>query len=136
VIVGLGIDVVDIARARSMLDAHGERVLRRVCTEAEAAYVRSHQSGAHRFAARLAAKEAAFKALAGSYEARSIGWKEIEVVLADEGPPWLVLHGRAADRARQLGMWRSWLSLTHSDLSAAATVILEGQGTNNSEEAR
>jgi holo-[acyl-carrier protein] synthase len=126
VIVGIGIDVVDIARAKRMLERYGDRILERTCTEAESAYVRSHADGAHRYAARLAAKEAAFKALAGSVDARAIGWREIEVLFADGGPPRLVFHGRAGTRAQHLGMQRSWLSMTHSDTSAVATVILEG----------
>lgn len=125
-ILGIGIDVVDIVRARRMLDTYGDRILQRTCTAAEADYVRSHADGAHRFAARLAAKEAAFKALAGSPDARAIGWREIEVEFIVGGPPRLVLHGRADERARHIGMRRSWLSMTHSDISAVATVILEG----------
>lgn len=126
-ILGIGIDVVDIDRARRMLSSYGDRVLRRTCTDAEADYVRSHGDGAHRFAARLAAKEAAFKALAGTLDARAIGWREIEVLFAESGPPSLQFHGRAAQRSKDIGMRRSWLSMTHSDLSAVATVILEGQ---------
>jgi holo-[acyl-carrier protein] synthase len=125
-ILGIGIDVVDIARARRMLEKYGDRILARTCTHREADYVRSHADGAQRFAARLAAKEAAFKALAGSLDARAIGWREIEVEFTQEGPPRLVLHGRADDRAKHIGMRRSWLSMTHSDNSAVATVILEG----------
>jgi holo-[acyl-carrier protein] synthase len=126
-ILGIGIDVVDIERARRMLQTYGDRILRRTCTESEIAYVRSHPDGTHRFAARLAAKEAAYKALAGSVDARAIGWREIEVVFADSAPPNLLLHGRAAQRAKQLGMRKAWLSMTHSDLSAVATVVLEGE---------
>ena len=126
-ILGIGIDVVDIARARRMLVTYGDRILQRTCTDAEIAYVRSHADGAHRFAARLAAKEAAFKALAGSVAARAIGWKEIEVAFAEGGPPSLVFHGRADERAKHIEMTRSWLSMTHSDASAVATVILEGR---------
>lgn len=126
-ILGIGVDVVDIARAKRMLETYGDRILHRTCTEAEANYVRSHADGAHRFAARLAAKEAAFKALAGSVDARAIGWREIEVLFADGGPPSLAFHGRADARAKLIGMRKSWLSMTHSDTSAVATVILEGQ---------
>jgi holo-[acyl-carrier protein] synthase len=109
-----------------MLEVYGDRILARTCTNAEGDYVRSHADGTHRFAARLAAKEAAFKALAGSVDARAIGWKEIEVVFEDGGPPSLRFHGRAERRAVEVGMRRAWLSMTHSDLSAVATVIIEG----------
>jgi holo-[acyl-carrier protein] synthase len=125
-VVGLGIDIVDIARARRMLATHGQRILQRVCTEAEAEYVGSRGDGSESLAARLAAKEAAFKALAGTMDARAIGWREIEVLAANGGPPALRFHGRAKQRAEELGVRRTWLSLTHSDASAVATVILEG----------
>ena len=125
-ILGIGIDLVDVARARRLLDAKGERALARLCTPGEAAYVRAHPLGAPSFAARLAAKEAAYKALAGTDDARGIGWREIEVERAEDGKPSLLLHGLARDRATALGVRRIHLSLTHTDTSAGAIVILEG----------
>jgi holo-[acyl-carrier protein] synthase len=124
-IVGVGIDLVDVARVERMLAARGDRVLARLCTEREKAYVKSRHGGAASFAARLAAKEAAFKALAGTEDARGIGWREIEVVSTDYGPPSLVLHGTALRRASDLGAVRVLLSLTHTATSAAAIVIVE-----------
>ena len=125
-ILGIGIDLVDVARARRLLDAKGERALARLCTPGEAAYVRAHPLGAPSFAARLAAKEAAYKALAGTDDARGIGWREIEVERAEDGKPSLLLHGLARDPATALGVRRIHLSLTHTDTSAGAIVILEG----------
>lgn len=125
-ILGIGIDLVDVARARRLLDAKGERALARLCTEREAAYVRAHPAGAPSFAARLAAKEAAYKALAGTDEARGIGWQEIEVERAEDGRPLLVLTGLAKARAEALGVKRIHVSLTHTDTSAGAVVVLEG----------
>ncbi len=125
-ILGLGIDLVDVARARRLLDAQGERGLARLCTAREAAYVRAHPAGAASFAARLAAKEAAYKALSGSEEARAIRWRDIEVERADDGRPSLLFHGRAKERAATLGVTRVHLSLTHTDTSAGAVVVLEG----------
>lgn len=130
-IVGIGVDVVEIARVRRMLQDYGDRLLTRVCTEAEAAYVRSHTDGAQRLAVRLAAKEAAFKALAGSLAARGIGWREIEVVAADGGPPGLVFHARAAARVLELRAGRPFLSLSHSDATAVAVVVIEAVSDNH-----
>lgn len=124
-IIGVGIDLVDVARVERMLAARGDRVLARLCTEREIAYVKSRHGGAASFAARLAAKEAAYKALAGTEDARGIGWREIEVVSTDYGPPSLVLHGTALRRAADLGAVRVLLSLTHTATSAAAIVIVE-----------
>lgn len=125
-IVGIGIDLVDVARVERMLAAKGDRSLARLCTEREADYVRSRSGSAASFAARLAAKEAAYKALAGTEDARGIGWREIEVVGAEKGPPRLHLHGAAQRRAAELGVVRIHVSLTHTATSAGAVVVLEG----------
>ncbi|MGQ0642992.1 MAG: holo-ACP synthase [Gemmatimonadaceae bacterium] len=130
-IVGLGVDIVDIARVERMLAAHGERVLRRLFTPNEATYCSAKRRPAPHFAARLAAKEAAFKALSGSEEARAILWRDIEVSVESDGRPMLSLHGRAAERAAELGALRFWVSMTHDAGSAHATVMLEGDAVTS-----
>jgi holo-[acyl-carrier protein] synthase len=131
VIAGVGIDLVDIARVDRLLDAKGERALRRLFTADEVAYALARPLPAQHLAARLAAKEAAFKALSGSSLARGIGWREVEVVRGD-GHPTLALHGRAADRAAELGVTSIWVSLTHSATTAGAVVVLESARSSNS----
>jgi len=130
-IAGVGIDLVDIARVDRLLDAKGERALRRLFTADEVAYALARPLPAQHLAARLAAKEAAFKALSGSSLARGIGWREVEVVRGD-GHPTLALHGRAADRAAELGVTSIWVSLTHSATTAGAVVVLESARSSNS----
>jgi holo-[acyl-carrier protein] synthase len=76
-------------------------------------------------AARVAAKEACFKALSGDIEARAIAWQEIEVVHDEHRRPVLRLHGRAWQRAVALGVTSIHVSLTHSKHTAAAVVVLE-----------
>lgn len=122
---GVGIDLVEIARVERMLADKGERVLARLFTEAEVAYALARARPAMHLAARLAAKEAAFKALAGSDEARLIGWREVEVVPREGNSPELLFHGRAEARMRELEIRSVWVSLTHTDSSAAAVVVLE-----------
>jgi len=131
VIAGIGIDLVDIARVDRLLDAKGERALRRLFTADEVAYALARPLPAQHLAARLAAKEAAFKALSGNSLARGIGWREIEVVRNDERPT-LALHGRAAERAAELGVSNIWVSLTHSATTAGAVVVLESGRSSNS----
>jgi len=131
VIAGIGIDLVDIARVDRLLDAKGERALRRLFTADEVAYALARPLPAQHLAARLAAKEAAFKALSGNSLARGIGWKEIEVVRGEHGPT-LTLHGRAAERAAELAVTSIWVSLTHSATTAGAVVVLEGARSSNS----
>lgn len=126
-ILGVGIDIVDLARVRSMVDDLGaDRVYKRLLTDGERAYCERMADPIHHVAARLAAKEAAFKALAGTMDAREIGWREIEVVHDDHRRPHLQLHGRGAARGEELGVRRAHLSMTHGDTSAVAIVVLEG----------
>lgn len=129
-IVGLGIDLVDIARIRSTLERHGARARTRLFTAGELAYADRRQDPARHLAARFAAKEAAYKALAGSPSARGISWQDIEVVSDLDGRPTLRLHGLAAARARELDVVSAWLTITHAEGMAAATVVLEAASRN------
>ena len=124
-IVGLGIDLVDVERVRVLLARHAERARRRLFTPTERAYAEQRAEPARHYAARFAAKEAAFKALAGSPVARRIGWQDVEVVNDADGRPTLHLHGPAARRAAELRLRAAWVTLTHTDTVAAATVVLE-----------
>lgn len=130
-IVGMGMDLVDIARIRATLERHGERARARLFTAGELAYADRRQDPARHLAARFAAKEAAFKALSGSPSARAIGWRDIEVVSDLDGRPGLRLHGLAAARARELDVVAAWLTITHADQMAAATVVLESSGSRS-----
>jgi holo-[acyl-carrier protein] synthase len=125
-IVGLGIDAIDIARIERMIEGKKDRVLRRLFSEGELRYVDSKIAPAQHIAVRLAAKEAAYKALAGNELARGIGWRDVEVLTRDDGSPELLMHGRAAQRFAEIGATRSHVSLTHSQATAVAVVILEG----------
>jgi holo-[acyl-carrier protein] synthase len=125
VILGLGLDVVEIARIARILEgppARVERFLARVFTAAERGYCDGRQDRAGRYAARFAAKEAAVKAL-GAPE--GVRWTDLEVVRAG-GAPTLTLAGAAATAGARLGAARAHLTLTHDGGVAAATVILEG----------
>lgn len=124
-IVGLGFDLVAIDRVERMLARMGQRSLDRLFTEHEQQYALARARPAMHLAARFAAKEAVFKALTGSEEAKLIGWKEAEVRRGSEGPPVLVFSGRAESRAKELGVTRTHLTLTHTDDIAGAVVILE-----------
>lgn len=127
-IIAVGIDMVEIARVERLLASKGDRALRKLFTDAERAYALSKPRPALHFAARVAAKEATYKALRGTHQARAIGWRELEVTLEWDGAPTLLLHGGAARRAIELGVTRVHLSLTHTASSAAAVAVLEGPG--------
>ena len=123
--VGIGIDMVEVERMRRLLERKGERALDRMFTAAERDYAHTHPEPERQLAARAAAKEAGYKALAGNDLARSIGWREMEVVSTRGHAPTLILHGRAATRAAELGVERVHLSITHTEHMAAAYVIVE-----------
>ena len=124
-IIGIGVDLVEISRVRTMIASQGDRALLRLFTENEREECSDMANPARHFAVRVAAKEAAFKALSGTQEARAIGWREMEVELDEIGRPSLRLHGRASARAKELGVAKSWISLSHGDDLATAFVVLE-----------
>jgi len=125
-VLGLGLDLVAVPRVERLLARHGDRAMERLLTEKEREYCETRAAPAIHVAARLAAKEAAFKALAQTGEARTIGWREIEVTRDGEGRPNLMLHGQAADVAERLGVRSSLVSLTHVSTHGAAVVVLLG----------
>jgi holo-[acyl-carrier protein] synthase len=123
-IVGSGIDLVEIARIQHSMDRYGERFLDRVYTEAEKAYCLRKRNAAESLAARFAAKEAGAKAL-GTGISQGVSWLEIEVAREPGGRPTLRLYGRAAERAERMGVCNAALSLTHTGALAMASVVLE-----------
>ena len=121
---GVGIDVVDVARVARLLERKGRRALDRLLSDAERAYCLAQPEPARHIAARLAAKEAAFKAFHSGGARRMIGWREIEVQREPHGEPTLVLRGRAQQCAADLHLARALVSLSHSHTQAVAIVLL------------
>ncbi len=125
-IIGSGIDLVEIGRIQQSMDRHGRRFLDRVYTGAEQAYCLLKRNSAESFAARFAAKEAGAKAL-GTGISYGVSWLEIEVVREPSGRPILRFHGRAAQIAARLGVARASLSITHTASLAMASVVIENE---------
>lgn len=123
--VGVGVDLVEVPRVAAIIADKGARVFERLLTPDERAYCESRPDPATHVAVRLAAKEAVYKALQGTPEARGIGWRDIEVIRAPDGRPDVRLAGSAAKRARALGVARVLLSLSHTHLAAVAVAVLE-----------
>ncbi|MFW6136032.1 MAG: holo-ACP synthase [Chloroflexota bacterium] len=120
-----GVDLIEIARVERMLERYGERFLERVFTPAEIAYSRRRTA---ELAARFAAKEAVAKALGVGMRmiARDgIGWQEAEIVGDHRGKPVVRLHGRAAERAEELGLGEWAVSLSHTQEHAIAFVVAQ-----------
>lgn len=124
-VLGLGIDVVEVKRLAGALRRHGERFARRVFTDRELGACDRRADRLQALAARFAAKEACLKAL-GTGWSRGLAFRQVEVIRASSGKPELHLHGPAADAASRLGVEKVHVSLTHQPATAAAVVILEG----------
>ncbi len=117
----MGLDIVEIERARSILDRFGDQALQRFLTGDERAYVTSRADPAPYFAVRVAAKEAAYKALQSLPGMRAVGWQDLEVARLPDGRPQLRLRGLAASLPPE---YELLLSLTHTHVAAAAVVVL------------
>ena len=123
-VIGVGIDMIEISRIAEALRRRGDRFRDRVFTIDEIAYCESVGSKHASYAARFAAKEAAMKAL-GKGWFDGISWIDIETTRSESGSPGLRLFGGALDRFRELGGKRIHLSLSHSRDLAIAQVVME-----------
>lgn len=122
-IVGHGIDVVEVSRVAAMLRDHGDQFLTRCFSADERAYALAQpRRTAEHLAARFAAKEATLKALRTGLTA-GIAWTDIAVQRLADGSPRLVVAGAAAAVAARLGVRAWWVSLSHTERSAMASVI-------------
>jgi holo-[acyl-carrier protein] synthase len=124
-LIGTGVDLIEIERIAHSIERYGERFLRRIYTDHEIAYCSSKRSSAESFAVRFAAKEAGAKAL-GTGISRGVTWIEFQIARQPGGRPVLELRGRAALLAEELGVKTISLSLTHTGNLAMATVMMEG----------
>jgi holo-[acyl-carrier protein] synthase len=124
-LIGTGVDLIEVERIAHSIERYGERFLHRVYTDHEIAYCRGRRVSAESFAARFAAKEAGAKAL-GTGISRGVTWNEFQVARNPGGRPVLELRGRAALLAKELGVRAISLSLTHTVSLAMATVVMEG----------
>jgi holo-[acyl-carrier protein] synthase len=123
-IVGIGIDLIEVERIRAVYTRHGERFARRILTASEYNYVMKFSEPSQRLAGRWAAKEAAFKAL-GTGLSGGIAWKDAEILPDARGKPELIFHGHALERAIAMNAQIRHMTITHSDTLAMAQVILE-----------
>ena len=123
-IVGSGIDLVEISRIQQSVQRFGQRFLNRVYTPAEQAYCLRKRNSSESLAARFAAKEAGAKAL-GTGISHGVSWLEIEVVREPSGRPTIRFHGRAAQIAHAMGVANVALSITHTATLSMASVVVE-----------
>lgn len=127
-VVGVGIDLVELERVREMLSRRRDQAMSRFLTDHERAYVESREDPVPHMAARLAAKEAVYKALQELPDTRGVGWREIEVWRDESGKPSVTLTGSALQAADANGPLLIHLSLTHTHEAAAAVAVIERRG--------
>jgi holo-[acyl-carrier protein] synthase len=124
-ILGVGIDIIEVARVKASHERFGERFLNRLLLPDEIAYCLSHKNPAPFLAARFAAKEAISKAF-GTGIGASLGWQDMEICKKKSGEPFVVLHGKGRELFETRGAKRLLVSLSHTQNYAAVTAVLEG----------
>jgi holo-[acyl-carrier protein] synthase len=123
-ILGVGIDIIEVARIASAYEKFGERFVNRVLHTDEIAYCLSHKNPAPFLAVRFAAKEAISKAF-GTGIGAQLGWQDMEIRRKKSGEPFVVLHGNGKKLFKSRRAKRLLVSLSHTANYAAATAVLE-----------
>src|SRR5579864_7254391 len=122
-IVGHGIDIVETARIRQLLDDHGERFLERCFTPGEQKYAsRNPKRYVEHLAGRFAAKEAVLKVLGTGWRG-GIAWTDVEIRPEPSGQPKIILAGECRRIAAELGISRWHVSISHIETHATASAI-------------
>jgi holo-[acyl-carrier protein] synthase len=124
-ILGTGIDIIEVSRIRASYERFGERFLQRILRAAEIAYSLSHRDPAPFLAARFAAKEAISKAFGTGIGSR-LAWQDMEVGRRESGEPFVILHEGGKVLFAERGAKGIQLSLSHTNHYATAMAILEG----------
>ena len=123
-ILGTGIDIIEVGRIASSYEKFGERFANRILLPGEITYCLSHKNPAPFLAARFAAKEAISKAF-GTGIGAALGWQDMEIRRKESGEPFVVLHGKGKKLFQSRRAKRLLISLSHTANYAAATAVLE-----------
>ena len=123
-ILGTGVDIIEVTRIRGSYEKFGERFINRVLRPDEIRYCLSHRDPAPFLAARFAAKEAISKAF-GTGIGRHLGWQDMEVGRKESGEPYVILHGQGLALLAERGASLVHLTLSHTNQHAVAVAILE-----------
>ena len=123
-ILGIGIDIIEVARIEASLEKFGHRFGERILLKAETAYCLDHRCPAPFVAARFAAKEAISKAF-GTGIGAQLGWQDMEIAHKESGEPFVILHGKGEELFKLRGAKQLLVSLSHTENYAAVVAILE-----------
>ena len=121
-IIGQGVDMIEVDRIRKVIERHGDRLLKRVFTDREVAYVKTHRNPYERYAGRFVAKEAVLKAFGIGWRGQ-IAWTDMDIQNDVLGQPHVTLTGATAEHADRLGVTRILLSISHTADHAVATAL-------------
>src|SRR2546423_14331248 len=123
-ILGIGIDIIEVARSQGSYERFGERFLNRILHPNEISYCLSHKAPGPFLAARFAAKEAISKAF-GTGIGAQLGWQDMEVGRKESGEPFVILHEAGQKLMQSRGARAVLISLSHTQAHASAVAILE-----------
>ena len=123
-ILGLGIDLIEVARIESSFERFGDRFVNRILLPNEITYCLAYKKPGPFLAARFAAKEAISKAF-GTGIGAQLGWQDMEVGKKPSGEPFVILHGAGEKLLQARGARHVLLSLSHTQGHAAAVAVLE-----------
>ncbi len=124
-ILGVGIDIIEVARIQASYDKFGERFLSRILRPDEINYCLSHRVPGPFLAARFAAKEAISKAF-GTGIGAQLAWQDMEVGRKESGEPFVILHDKGRALLESRGGRAVLISLSHTQEHATAIAVLEG----------
>jgi holo-[acyl-carrier protein] synthase len=124
-ILGIGTDLIEVARIAKAYEKFGARFASRILLADEIAYCESHRNPAPFLAARFAAKEAISKAF-GTGIGAQLGWQDMEIRRRESGEPWVQLHGKGKILFEARGASQLLVTLSHTENYATATAVLEG----------
>jgi holo-[acyl-carrier protein] synthase len=123
-VLGIGIDIIEVARIQASHERFGERFLKRILLPSEIEYCLSNRVPAPFLAARFAAKEAISKAF-GTGIGAQLGWLDIEICKKTSGEPYVVLHGGGKQLLELRQANAVLASISHTQNYAAAVAVLE-----------
>ncbi len=126
-IVGIGVDIVDVKRIKELLSRYRNRFVQRVFTDPEAGYAAGSTREAERLAGRFAVKEAVMKAF-GTGKSQGILWRDVETVRGPMGKPEVRLYGNADKYMKKIKGKTIFASITHDGGKAVAFVVITGSG--------
>ena len=111
-VIGIGTDIVEVARIGDMIEKHDATFIQKVFTEGEITYCEPRKAAVQHFAGRWAAKEAILKAI-GTGWSNGIKWTDIEVINEMGGKPYVKLNGKAVTVCADRGIDEILISISH-----------------------